>query len=35
VNNGKFVNAFDDRYFKANPYEIIASYAVWLHVAIP
>jgi transglutaminase/protease-like cytokinesis protein 3 len=28
VNNGKFVNAFDDRYFKANPSEIIASHAV-------
>jgi hypothetical protein len=26
VNNGKFVNAFDDRYFKANPSEIIASH---------
>jgi hypothetical protein len=23
VNNGKFVNAFDDRYFKANPSEIM------------
>jgi hypothetical protein len=23
VNNGKFVNAFDDRYFKANPSEML------------
>jgi transglutaminase/protease-like cytokinesis protein 3 len=39
VNNGKFVNAFDDRYFKANPSEIIASHMpfdyMWQFLLIP